>query len=227
MNAISQKVMPFLIDLGNNNNRPWFETNRGRYQDVLAEFTAFVTELISRISVDDTTLANVSAKSCIYRIYRDTRFSADKTPYKTHMAASISAAGKNHVSPSFYVHFQHGNESMFGGGMFITDSNLLKQFRNEICSVPEDFYDIINAPEFRRFYPEGLWDYQKLKNVPKGYDIDERYADLLKYKHYLITGTLPDKSLSDEHLMDYLVEAHRVILPFNRLLLDVMNSSNA
>lgn len=216
-------IMPFLYDLARNNNKPWFDANRERYTTAANDFSQMITDLIERLSDTDNSIVGVTAKQSIYRIYRDLRFSHDKTPYKTHFSANIAAGGKSSIKSGFYIQLEP-EMSMCGGGLWIEDKNILKIVRNELALVPEDLMEILEKQSFRKFYPDGLWDYQKLKKVPSGYDANAHYADLLKYKHFIATAYITDNQLSKSDLYDYIAAAHREIYPmlqlFNSILED-------
>lgn len=210
-------ILPFLVELQRNNNKVWFDQNRSWYQAATAEFTQFVTDIIEIVATNDPALATATAKNSIYRIFRDVRFSADKTPYKGHLAANIAPNGKKSQYCGFYIQLEPNNQSFFGGGLWIEDKNILQAVRKEICSVPEDFVQILNNPQFQQTFPDGLWTYNKLKKVPNGFDPNFEYADLLKYKHFVVTQFVDDNSLSSTNLYERIANIHKQIIPLNNL----------
>ncbi|MBR5643406.1 MAG: DUF2461 domain-containing protein [Salinivirgaceae bacterium] len=213
----ANNIMPFLAALQQNNNKPWFDQNRDWFKAAQADFSQLITDVIEILSDTEPKFAGLTAKDCIYRIYRDLRFSFDKTPYKTHFSANIAPGGKNSEWCGFYVQLEPNNLSMCGGGLWIEDKNILKAVRNELYSVPEDLVEIIETKEFKRYFG-GLWDYQKLKKVPTGFDADFKYADLLKYKHYIVTNTLTDEQVASPDLYSHIASVHRTLHPMCRLL---------
>jgi len=108
-------IFQFLKDLSANNNREWFNEHKAEYELARAEFDNFLATVIARISLFDETIRGIQPKDCTYRIYRDTRFSADKTPYKIHFGGYINAKGKKSNHCGYYVHLQP-NGSMLAGG---------------------------------------------------------------------------------------------------------------
>ncbi len=217
-------IMPFLADLERNNNKPWFDKNRDRYKAATADFQQMITDIIELLSDTDKELIGVTAKQSIYRIYRDLRFSLDKTPYKTHFAANIAVGGKNTPRCGFYVQLEPGR-SMCGGGLWIEDKNILKAVRDELAVVPEDLVEILGKPSFKKFFPDGLWDYQKLKKVPTGYNSNAQHAELLKYKHFIVTNNLSDSLLASSNLYSHIANAHREIFPMTRLFNSILEDA--
>jgi uncharacterized protein (TIGR02453 family) len=114
MNAI---IFEFLKDLKTNNNREWFQANKDRYDRAKREFESFINDLIPMIRTIDPLVDMVTAKDCVFRIYRDVRFSHDKAPYKPNMGAYIARGGKKSEMAGYYVHFEPG-ESMLAGGFY-------------------------------------------------------------------------------------------------------------
>ena len=99
---IHKNTMRFLIDLESNNNRDWFNENKSLYITAIADFTAYLDDLIVEMTGFDESLSNVKAKDCVFRIYRDVRFSKDKSPYKPHFSAYISGGGRKSNLPGYY-----------------------------------------------------------------------------------------------------------------------------
>ena len=124
-------IFQFLKDLSANNNREWFNEHKAEYETARAEFDNFLATVIARISLFDETIRGIQPKDCTYRIYRDTRFSADKTPYKIHFGGYINAKGKKSDHCGYYVHLQPDG-SMLAGGSLCLPSNILKAVRQSI-----------------------------------------------------------------------------------------------
>jgi uncharacterized protein (TIGR02453 family) len=213
---LTENIVPFLLEIRENNNKTWFDKNRDRYQKVMRDYTRFIDDVIERIAQTDPLLAGTQAKNCVYRIFRDVRFSNDKTPYKTHLGANIAPGSRNSKLSGFYVHIEPGGNSICGGGIYIMEAPILKALRLEFYKVPEELLEILEHPEFKKYYPK-LWDEGKLKMAPKGFDKDFKHIELLKYKHYIGIHSLPDAMLSKTDLPDYLFEAHRALYPLNKL----------
>src|ERR1700734_3777017 len=111
-------TIKFLKDLKKNNNKPWFESNRKKYEDAKADFSKFIQGIIEKHAKKDKTLKDLKAKDCMFRINRDVRFSKDKSPYKTNFGASINRGGKKSLFAGYYFHCEPG-ESFAGGGLWM------------------------------------------------------------------------------------------------------------
>ncbi|HAZ04527.1 MAG: hypothetical protein A2W95_11470 [Bacteroidetes bacterium GWA2_40_14] len=217
MPMLTKNVIPFLTELASNNNKLWFDKNRTWYQAASKDFKDFIDELIPQLVATDPKLAGISAKDCVYRIFRDVRFSNDKTPYKISMAANVAPGGKSSKLASFYIHVEPTGKSIAGGGIYMTDPPFLKAMRNEFFQVPEELLDIFNQPEFKKYF-NGLWEEDKLKTAPKGFPKDFEHIDLLKHKHYIVLTELTKADITGVELLPKLVAIHRAMYPLNRLI---------
>lgn len=180
---MNKNYIKLLHQLDHNNNRPWFQEHKPLFDEMRAEWMADIDRLIAACSAWDPRLAMYSAKECVYRIYRDTRFSPDKTPYKTHLSASFSQYGRKVHCAGFYV--QAGIEPDQTGlfaGMWCPDSTQLRKLRHAIVDNIEEFTEIITQPDFVREFPE--WCGDTLKTIPKGWPKDHPDAELLRLLHY-------------------------------------------
>src|SRR3989449_4722316 len=126
----------FLGDLAQNNNRPWFVWNKPAYDLLRAEFEELVTDLVARVAKFDRGLGPVDPKKAMFRIYRDTRFSKDKTPYKTHFSAAIRDRAKRGLEPGYYFHIDHKGILLAGGGIYQPDPTILARIRRYIAAKP-------------------------------------------------------------------------------------------
>ena len=187
---IMKDIIDFLNDLQHNNNREWFMANKARYVAAAERFNAIVDELIQEIACYDSTVAGLKAKDCTYRIYRDVRFSADKSPYKTHMGAFICRGGKKSGYSGYYFHIGTGGEGypyahMLAAGDYCFDPKVLQVLREDIVGGGGDFHDIVKAasPTFE-LDREGA-----LKRNPKGFEREELYTDYLRLKAFCLVHT--------------------------------------
>ena len=127
-----KEILDFLRDLEKNNNRKWFSTNKERYQEVLKKWNALCESLITEIGRFDKDIAPLTIKDCTYRIYRDTRFSKDKSPYKTHFGVFLAKGGKKSMHAGYYFHIGAGNSSeyphahMLASGNYCYDNKAIK-----------------------------------------------------------------------------------------------------
>jgi len=213
---IQPVIIQFLKELTKNNNREWFSENKQFYVEAKEAFENVVAELISIIGAYDKEITELQPKDCIFRIYRDVRFSKDKTPYKTHFDAFIAKrGGRKSVYAGYYIHVKHG-ASLFGGGVYAPIPEILKNLREEIYNFPEEFKAIINAPEFKEYF--GSLYLEKLKYAPKGFPADFPDIELLKYKSYVVTHPLTNRELASKNITGELKGMIRTLYPFNAFL---------
>ena len=144
-------IFQFLKDLSANNNREWFNEHRSEYEVARAVFDNFLATVIARISLFDETIRGIQPKDCTYRIYRDTRFSADKTPYKIHFGGYINAKGKKSDHCGYYVHLQPDG-SMLAGGSLCLPPNVLKAVRQAIYDNVEEYISIVEDPRIQKIF---------------------------------------------------------------------------
>lgn len=213
---ISKKIFEFLSELKSNNTKEWFDRHRHTYETIKSSFESFVEMLIGEISVFDKDAAQTDAKSSIFRINRDTRFSPNKEPYKTNLGAFIAKGGRKSTFAGYYVHVEPG-ECMFAGGIYMPAPPVLKAIRLEIYENPEEFEAIITNPVFAGYFGNGLVG-EKLKSAPQGFPKDFPYLDLLKYKNYTVARMVADKVLIDGDSLRQACDTFQAMAPFNQFL---------
>ena len=143
-----EKALKFLKDLSKNNNREWFEKNKSRFTECKDEFEGFVSVLLDDMIQFDSSLAGLNPKKLIFRIYRDVRFSKDKTPYKKNFSAGFSAEGKGMGTPGYYFHIQPNGESFVAAGLFQPVPENLAKIRQEIDYNGDQLKKIFNEKKF-------------------------------------------------------------------------------
>jgi uncharacterized protein (TIGR02453 family) len=215
-------LFQFLIDLECNNNRPWFNDNKQRYLEAKETFDEIVERLILSIRQFDKEVDVQSAKDCVFRIYRDSRFSKDKTPYKTHFGAFISKGGRKSPYGGYYFHFQPDG-SFVGGGIYKPESSILKSIRQHIYDKSESYKDIIEDVEFKYRYPTIYGD--PLKMTPKGFAKDWKDIDLIKNRHYTVTHQLPNEFWFQEDFIQKLLDHFHLQMPFIHFLNEAVSHS--
>lgn len=218
MASISKNVLQFLKDLKKNNERRWFHANKARYHQARAEFEAFMDALIGEIARFDKSTAHLQAKDCIFRIYRDVRFSKDKSPYKTHFGAHITSAAKKsevHSRAGYYVHVGPG-ESMLAGGAYLPDAAWLYAIRQEIHYNAEEFKSILSGKRFKKYF--GTIEGEKLKTAPKGYPPDHPEIELLRHKSFLAVHTLKDSEVLAPDFLKHAASVFGALYPFDCFL---------
>jgi len=210
-----QEVLNFLSELKENNNKEWFDINRDRYQECRKKLLFLTELLIHEAGKFDAEIGALEAKNCVFRIFRDVRFSNDKTPYKTNMGTFIAKGGRKSIRAGYYLHIQPG-ASFVGGGSYNPPADALKAFRTEIFDQPEEFKKLIYAESFRKIYPD-LYD-DKLKTAPKGFPKDFPNIDLLKYKSYVVTATISDSEVASGTFVEKIISSMKELYPVNRFL---------
>ncbi|HYD80338.1 MAG TPA: DUF2461 domain-containing protein [Paucimonas sp.] len=182
-------LMQFLAELAENNNRAWFVMNKPRYDILRAEFLELVTQLIRDISKFDPAVAACDPKKALFRINRDIRFSNDKSPYKTHFSAAITASGLKKPSqgggPAYYFHIDQNGMLLVAGGEYMPPNDRLKAIRQQIVADPAGFSKMLKNKKLKERYGD-LQDEGKLSRPPKGFDADHPLVDYLKHKSYIV-----------------------------------------
>lgn len=213
----TEDIINFLKELNENNNREWFAQNKSRYEKVKSKFEEISRLLISEISVFDNDIKNVDVKDCVFRIYRDIRFSTDKTPYKTHFGVYIaSAGGRKSQRGGYYLHLDPAG-SFIAVGVWCPPPNILKALRQSVCDNIDELNEIRNETGFNTYF-KTFFEEDKLKNVPAGFPRDFPDAELLKLKHYMVDHKLNDDILNAPNLVSRLGEIARAGYPLNKFL---------
>ncbi|WP_205319202.1 DUF2461 domain-containing protein [Runella rosea] len=211
---LTQSTLHFLKDLAENNNRDWFAENRKRYETSKKDLEQLVATVLKGLSEFES-LPNTEVKDCIFRINRDIRFSKDKSPYKQWFSAAIGPGGRHSGRTDFYLHIQPG-ESFLGAGMWAPTPKHLAKFRQEIDFNPQGLKSIIEAPEFRDYFPE-IWG-ESLQRSPKGYPEDHPDIDLLKRKQLFFMHKYSDAEVMSSGFAAEIVKGCRLIKPYCEFL---------
>ena len=179
---ITNEFLQFLYELSQNNNRDWFEKNKKRFETTVKKpFEMLVGELIGKIREFEPGF-QAQPRDCIFRIYRDTRFSADKTPYKTHMAAVFTHNGRQTMAdPGYYLHLEFGNLSL-GGGAYFLDKEPLYKVRTAIAQDPQSFRELLESSDFQAKYGEIKGE--KNKVLPSEFKEAAKKEPLIANKQY-------------------------------------------
>jgi uncharacterized protein (TIGR02453 family) len=217
MESIKKSTLDFLTAIKCNNNRDWFIANRPLYLEAKENFEAFVQVIIDKLIVFEPLMKGLEAKSCVYRINRDIRFSNDKSPYKTHLGAFIIRGGKNNGDKfaGYYFHIEPG-KSIMAGGAYMPPSPWLSSIREKISEQPEELIKIINSKEFVKYF--GGIDGEKLKTAPKGYPSNHPHIELLKFKSYLVVNEVSDKMVLSDDFIDHVLKVFKTMKPLNDFL---------
>ena len=206
----------FLRQLKRNNNRDWFQANKETYERAvkapMQELVIAIGEAFRRFAPEMVADPKVS----VYRIYRDTRFSKDKTPYKTHVAAIFPVRGlPKHAGPGLYFHIAL-DEVLIGGGIYMPEPELVRAVRQQIAEHPKRFLAIVEARSFRKSF--GELEGEQLRSMPKGFPADHPAAKYLRYKQFLFGEQHPASLAGTPRFLPAIVSCFEKGMPLIRFL---------
>jgi len=210
---ITPASFEFLQQVKENNNRDWFKKNKALYDEALSNVLDFTGLVIAGLAkIDPLIPAQLEAKDCVMRIYRDVRFSKDKSPYKVNFGIAISANGKNFNGPGYYIHIEPG-KSFVGGGAWHPETEYLKSIRQEIDYNSSEWHEIIDSENFKGAFGELNTD-DKLQTSPKGYPGNHPDIEFLKLKSFTAGCELSDKDFTNKNAVDKVVALFEKLYPF-------------
>jgi uncharacterized protein (TIGR02453 family) len=212
---VFEKTYQFLSLLRKNNNREWYQANKSMYNEAKTEFEHITEILIHEVSQFDKQIGGLRPKDCIFRIFRDIRFSTDKTPYKTNFGTYLVPGGRKFNHAGYYLHIEPG-ESFVATGIYMPPSPVLTAIRKDIYNNHEEFKEILASEEIKEFFGELSGD--KLKSPPRGFPKDFENIELLKFKSYGLIRMLEDRMLRNENPIPEIVTSFRISFPFVRFL---------
>jgi uncharacterized protein (TIGR02453 family) len=213
---MKKTVVDFLAELAKNNNREWFQANKKWYEEAKIEFENVVNAIIPGIAKFDESVKFLTAKDCMFRFYRDVRFSNDKSPYKNNFGAFMTKGGKKSHGPGYYFHVQPG-EFFLSGGIWMPAPDIMKKIRQEIFYNVKEFKAILADKNFRKYY-EGIDDWDRQKTAPREYPKDFPDIELLKNRSFTTSHNLTSKILLSDDLVDYALKAFKAMYPYNQFL---------
>ena len=211
-----QHIIGFLRQLSAHNDREWFAAHKAEYTAVQARFVALTEQLIGRIGAFDDTIAPLSVKDCTYRIYRDTRFSNDKSPYKTHMGCFLCRGGKKSGYSGYYFHIgvdekgEYPAAHMLASGNYCIEPRALQILREDITIGQGDFEQTLQVADPRFVRDESY----KLKRPPKGYDETSPYIDLRKYKVFCLCSDVTTAEMTAPDVVEHVAAMFETTKPF-------------
>ena len=214
---VMKKALSFLRELAANNNRDWFHAHKEQYQEALEEVRAFAAGMRNGILSFDPSLAGIDPRESIFRIYKDIRFSKDKTPYKTHFGTWMTRGGRKSTDAGYYFHLEPGG-SFMAAGVHSPPKEQLLLIRQEILYEPKAYLKIINDPLIRNKYQRAGTE-DMLKKGPAGFPKDFEYLEELKYKHYVFSKSYTDAEMLHSGFAETLTEDFRGLYP----LVEYMN----
>lgn len=219
MKQIDNKVFSFLKNIKTNNDRDWFNENKNEYLEVHANLVAFSDHLLSLLNKHDN-IETPTGKKSVMRIYRDVRFSKDKSPYKTYLGMGFSRATV-HLRGGYYINIEPGN-SFVGGGFWGPNKDDLLKIRKGIEGQEEEFRAILNDPTFIKNFNQLRGD--KLKTCPKGFDKTSSAIDLLRYKQFLLMKEFTDQEILSPGFAKKADATFKAMRPFLDLMSDILTT---
>ncbi|MEG1498329.1 MAG: DUF2461 domain-containing protein [Bacteroidales bacterium] len=211
-----KNIIPFLKKLAENNNRDWFHSHKEEYLEVKERIESFIGICLQGMVGFDKELDWLTPKKCMYRIYRDIRFSKDKKPYKDHIGVFISKGGAHGNCSGYYLHFEPGN-CFFGAGVYGLPPVAMKKIRQSIYFQSEEFKNILLEPSLIKTFGK-LEEVDKMKLSPKGFDKDFKDIDLLKYRYYFLTHLVKEEEMVENTYATKVIESFKILEKFNKFL---------
>ncbi len=229
----AKRIISFLQEVMANNNREWFAAHKSEYETVRAEWERGVGQALERIVTFDASVGNQRVKDCTYRFYRDTRFSADKSPYKNHLGAYINAKGKKALRGGYYLHMEP-DHCLLAVGNYWLPTNILTACRNEIMANEEQWLNAVESKAFKKYFDtkkdttdwNESWDapqgfgLTKLKTCPAGFPRDYEHVRYLRLKDYCAWHAVANDFFEGDGWIDEMERVFRAAKP----MMDFMNN---
>ena len=207
-----QEGIEFFRGLARHNNRDWFLPRKEIFEEQVKQPMRELVAAVNHAMMDFAPDYATDPDKAIYRIYRDTRFSKDKTPYKTHLAANFRwQGGGRHECAGYYFAISHKNVAI-GGGLYMPDPEALRSLRNHIAENPAQFRKLTNSAKVRKLF--GEMHGEQLSRVPKGFLPDHPAADLLRFKRFIFYIELAPEMATTPTFFREIVQRFRAIAPF-------------
>jgi len=217
--TILKSGFDYLQKLKKNNHRDWFNDNKATYQKELEQVELFAEALLHELNKHDE-IETPSGKKSLHRIYRDIRFSSDKTPYKTNWSGNFKRATK-YRRGGYYFHLEPGN-SYLAGGFWAPNAPDLKRVRDEIAFDAAPLRKILKSKTFANTF--GALQGEQLKTAPKGFDADHEAIDLLRYKQFLLIRRFTDKEVLSDGFLNEANTTFRNMRPFFDYMSEVLTT---
>ena len=217
------QTLDFLRQLACNNNREWFAAHRTDYEAALGEAERLAEQVIAGIREFDGSIEAAAPKQCMFRIYRDTRFAHDKTPYKTNFGFCIQRGGKKSAFAGYYLHLEAGH-CFVCGGAWNPPPPVLLALRNAIQERVGEFRGTLEQKGFKQYFGALAEEDDKLTIVPRGFDKNSPAADYLKLKRYFAIRYFADADLEDMAFVPQTLEVFKAAYPLVRFLNEVIEN---
>lgn len=209
MSQITKANFQFLKELKSNNNRDWFNANKDEYLIQHQNTIDFADALLTKLNTHDN-IETLNGKKSLFRIYRDVRFSKDKSPYKTHWAGGFKRATKQ-LRGGYYFHIEPGN-TMLGGGFWAPNKEDLQRIREDVVADSSELRKILNSKSFKETF--GQLEGEQLKTCPKGFDKEHPDVDLLRFKQFIISFRFTDKEVLSDDFVNKVNHTFKKMRPF-------------
>lgn len=188
---IQKSTFQFLKQLKKNNEKAWFDEHRSTYLTAREDVISFIEAILGHLAKKEAGFAELKPASCLFRINRDVRFSANKAPYKTNFGAALNPHGKKSGLAGMYVHLEPGG-SFVGGGLWMPPTPIIHKVRQEIDYQTNEFLSILNKPSFKQTYGD-MDTSDSLKKLPKEYTLGHSAEKYLKLKSFVAFNTWNDE----------------------------------
>ena len=215
-NTIPSKAFLFFKNLNDNNNREWFNEHKPEFKSIESEVKSFYTELFEALQKHDDV-----DKMKMFRIYRDVRFSKNKTPYKTHFGGSFGRT-KPRLRGGYYLHIAPNNESFIATGFWDPNKEDLFRIRKEFEIDDTEIRAIINNKTFKQVWGEFVGD--EVKTAPKGFNKEHSAIDLIRKKQFIFTKKLSDKEVIAPNFLNEVNKSFKTIRPYFDYMSDVLTT---
>lgn len=215
--AIPKSALAFFKKLHKNNNREWFTENKPEFKAIEAEVKSVYNEINERLNTYDEI-----DKMKIFRVYRDVRFSKDKTPYKTHFGGSFHRK-KPELRGGYYLHIAPNNESFIATGFWEPQKDDLLRIRKEFEMDADEVRKIMNNKKFKAIWGDIVGD--EVKTAPKGFNKEDKNIDLIKKKQFIFTKKFTDKEILEPDFLNRVDDAFKTIRPYFDYMSDVLTTN--
>jgi len=216
--TIPPSALLFLKQLQQNNNRDWFNAHKDTFVVAQDSIGAFAEAVLAELNTTDV-IETPSGKKSQQRIYRDTRFSGDKTPYKRYWGGSFTRATPQRRG-GYYYHIEGGGNTFVAGAFWSPSAADLKLIRKDIDYDAQPLRDIINSQVFKDNF--GTLQGEQLKSMPKGYPATHPAIDLLRYKQFLVIKRFTDEEVLSPNFVTLASQAYRDMRPFLDYMSEVL-----
>lgn len=208
MTNIYPDTLQFLREVKENNNREWFAPQKHRYVAARENIGKWLGELIAMMKQSDDRILTNPPRG-VGRIYRDIRFSPDKTPYRTYLGAMVFRAPEDR-NCEFYIHFEPGN-IFAGGGIYMPDSAQLKLIRDDMAYSTKELEKIVKKPDFKKYFGEVSGE--KLQRAPKGFSPEHPAIEWLRFKQFLVLRSFNDRQVLQKNFQEEVYKTFQAARP--------------